>query len=357
MKYYNLSKKRIQIIRTRLHNIQDTCINHKNNLVILPMEYRQKIDFYWQEQHKGWISSPLAQLEDIYEFDGNNGLDSLTIKTSVTEYCDHIGSDILSRQGDISALNLVQALGNSILIKTNDNYFVFGKRGSNMTVAPDEYDGGGSLMAAVYALDNGMEKLRSRASLPANERYSKEELLFQFSNPLEHVIPSLVRERGIDKEYIKEDSLCLLGFCRGDSGGRNPNAIPYLKLSLSHQEYILCQKEKINWLEKTTGKKQDKKIVEAEHEAFIHEDVLEDFLLNRCIADSLGKKLKDHPKTGRYEVVDVAIGGSLLYLLHYHQKIGLSLIDKLAGNWISLEFLPKGKNKEYKFNWADTKNG
>ncbi len=352
MGHYNTLSKRIQLIWTSPKTSNQVVCTHTNSTVSLSPRYKAKIDSNWQENHKGWVSSPLAQLVEIVEKE-----DIVEIKTAVTEYSDHVGSDFLSKQeGDTKILDMIQALGNSVLMMTRDNYIVFGKRGSNMTIAPDEYDGGGSLMAAVYALENGMEKLRGRLHLPPNERYKERELLFPFYNPLEHVIPAIVRERGINKEYINEDSLMLLGFCRGYTGGRNPNALPYIELNLNRQEYLAFQKEKINWLEKTTGKKQDKKIAEAEQEVFIHEGNLEDFLLNKCETDDLGKKLVPHPISGRYEVVDVAIAGCILYLLSRQPERGLNLVHKIGENDVSLAFLSEenhnGNYASYKFSWA-----
>src|SRR3989338_8601828 len=102
-------KKRIQLLGfERPLREQEVDFTDTNKLTVLPQHYRLQIDKYWQQNHASWVSSPLLTLEEITA----NETGKITVKTGITEYKDHVGSDVIARAGDLGILDLVKAIGN-----------------------------------------------------------------------------------------------------------------------------------------------------------------------------------------------------------------------------------------------------
>jgi hypothetical protein len=291
---------------------------------------RERIDANWRANHPGWLSSPISNFECI-----KVGYSSASLSTSVTEYKDYKGADVLAGEGDLEVLDMVQPVGNEVLMITADEKVIFGLRGSEMPICPSEYDCGGSLNAAMYAMDNS--KLRERENLPPNERFSKDELKFDFRNPMDHVMPAIEREHGVKPEEVNKESMRILGFVRGLYGGRNPSAAISIRLKIDSEEYLGKRREKVDYEERSKGKPQPQKRVEVEQTVFIEKEDLAKFIASGMTVDSKGKSLEAHPMSGRTEIVDNAIGTAALFISHSYDWRINELLGALKINGIDAD--------------------
>jgi hypothetical protein len=317
-----------------------------NKSVEMPEQYAKRIDAYWEQHHKGWASSPIANLEAVLF-----APEGAVLRTSTSEYKNYKGADVIGSEGDLNILNFTQTIGNEVLTQTRDGLFVFPYRG-DMPIAPQAYYCGGGLVAAMYCIPDGAKKLRdpARASLPPHQRFTKEEctIIPEYNNPLAHVIPRLVEERGVKKEQVLEDSLRLFGFAYGVNESRNPSASIHVRLDITAEEYQKAQKDRVDWLENSTGKKQDKRRQEIEHDAYISADDMPAFLLGRLEKDALGRQLVVSPRAGKIDLIDGALGSALLYVLHEQPETGLTLLNKLGRQGHRFE-LVEPKDGAYRF--------
>lgn len=314
---------------------QVTCVDFGTSTAI-PEHYATRIDAYWAQNHKGWTSSPIANLEDVLL----RG-ETVEVRMSTGEYKNYKGADVIGSEGDLNILNVTQTIGNEVLTQTKDGLFAFPYRG-DMPIAPQAYYCGGGLVAAMYCVPDGAKKLRdpTRAALPPHQRFTKDEytLIPEYNNPLAHVVPRLAEERGIAKEQVLEDSLRLLGFSYGVNESRNPSAAIHVQLNVTAEEYQAALKDRIDWFETTTGKKQDKRRQEVEHDAYIGESDLPAFLQGTLAKDSLGRELMVSPRAGKVDLIDGALGSALLYVLHKQPEKGMSLLNALGRQGARCEF-------------------
>jgi hypothetical protein len=121
-----------------------------------------------------------------------------------------------------------------------------------------------------------------------------------------------------------------------------------VRLDISAEEYQKAQKDRVDWLENSTGKKQDKRRQEIEHDAYISADDMHAFLLGRLEKDALGRQLVVSPRAGKVDIIDGALGSALLFLLYTHTDKGLVLLRELEREGARCEFV-KPVNDAYRF--------